>query len=195
MAVENMKMLHDCRWSNPATYNLGSTEKLVFQWLLGNERSSLSGVYTVMTGAIQDGVGYHNFDNNVKGSPVYPALDKLVESEAIDYDKKTHTVRIIDYHKFRPFGNGNPSVVLKSLEKNIKALHNKSFFVEYIFENYDIITKKVQQAKLGDNEKGELTNLLQAIDKASKTKKPDSEITAKKTSALLEEVTVAQQLS
>ena len=127
-----MKMLHDCRWSHPAAYQLEARDKLVFQWLLGNKDTSISGVYTVQTGAIQDGVGYHIFDNNVKGSPVYPTLDKLVEVGAIAYDKPSHTLRIVNYHKFRPFGNGNPLIVVNSLEKNILALHNKDFFVDYV---------------------------------------------------------------
>ena len=142
-----MKMLHDCRWSHPAAYKLEATEKLVFQWLLGNKDTSISGVYTVMTGAIQDGVGYHVFDNNVKGSPVYPTLDKLVDSGLITYDKPSHTLRIVNYHKFRPFGNGSPLVVLQTLNKEFEAVHNQEFFVNYVEENQDIILKKINDAK------------------------------------------------
>ena len=195
-------MLHDCRWTSPAVYNLGATEKLVFQWLLGNKDSSLTGVYTVMTGAIMDGIGYHNFDNKAMGSPVYPFLDILVENGAIAYDKSSHTVRIIDYHRFRPFGNGNPLIVVNSLEKNILSLHNKDFFVDYVFENYDIIAKKVEEGKeaykkalIKATKEGKtvkltapdnLINLQECISLATKMKKPDNEITPKITRSLVE---------
>jgi len=143
-----MKMLHDCRWSCPAAYQLEAREKLVFQWLLGNKLTSISGVYEVMTGAVQDGIGYHVFDNNVKGSPVYPTLDKLVDNNLIAYDKSTHTLRIINYHKFRPFGNGRPLIVLQTLDNELEAVHNQNYFVDYIEENREIILKKINDARL-----------------------------------------------
>jgi hypothetical protein len=190
-----MKMLHDCRWTNPAAYHLSATEKLVYQWLLGNKDTTISGVYTVMTGAILDGVGYHIFDNNVKGSPAFPILDKLVDSGLIAYDKATHTLRLINYHKFRPFGSGNPLIVVNGLEKDFLALYNKDFFVDYVIENYDVINEKIAAAKIAykkamdgkgtkltDPEK--LINLQKILSKVSKMSRPDSEIIAKESSSL-----------
>ena len=171
-----MKMLHDKRWTVPAAYDLDAREKLVFQWLLGNKDTSISGVYEVRTGAIQDGVGYHIFDNNVKGSPVYPTLDKLVDVGVIDYDKPTHTLRIINYHKYRPFGNGRPLIVLQTLNNELEAVHNQNYFVDYIEENKDIILKKINDARL-DYKKALEKKMLEKKSEKSLTNPDDLDFT------------------
>ena len=201
-----MKMLHDKRWTVPAAYQLEAREKLVFQWLLGNKDTSISGVYEVRTGAIQDGVGYHIFDNNVKGSPVYPTLDKLVDAGVIDYDKPTHTLRVINYHKFRPFGNGRPLIVLQTLNNELEAVHNQNYFVDYIEENREIILKKINDARLDykkvlAKKSGKLINPddLDFTKLTLKTcrlyEKPRFEIVPNKSDSLIEKQAVTQQLA
>lgn len=201
-----MKMLHDCRWSHPAAYKLEATEKLVFQWLLGNKDTTISGVYEVMTGAIQDGVGYHVFDNDVKGSPVYPSLDKLIDNNLIAYDKSTHTCRIINYHKFRPFGNGRPLIVLQTLDKEFNGIHYQDYFIDYLEENREIILQKINEARLDykkalAKKSGKLINPddLNFTKLALKTcklyDKPRLEIVPSELNPLIEKPTVSQQLA
>lgn len=202
-----MKMLHDKRWTVPAAYDLEAREKLVFQWLLGNKDTSISGVYEVRTGAIQDGVGYHIFDNNVKGSPVYPTLDKLVDVGVIDYDKPTHTLRIINYHKYRPFGNGRPLIVLQTLNNELEAVHNQNYFVDYIEENREVILKKINDARLDykkvlAKKSGKLINpddldftklVLKTCGLYHKPDKPSYEIVANQSDPLIEKQAVNRQ--
>ena len=101
-----------------------------------------------MTGAIMDGVGYHLFkDEDHPKSPVYPAIDKLVDVGLIAYDKETHTVRVCDYHRYRPFGNGSAYVYLKTIEKEFLTIHNENYFCDYLVENQELISGLIEKAK------------------------------------------------
>jgi hypothetical protein len=125
------------RWHNHAVNKLIKTleAKSVWEYILSNPLTSRSGIYTIYSGAISEGIGR----KLITAERVREALIELEEVGLIKYEHEQDVLYILDFHKWIPFGNGKPPIIgselLEAFDESENSLIIKEWWVEYANKN------------------------------------------------------------
>lgn len=103
--------------------------------------TSRSGIYTVYSGGISEGIGRHI----ISAQEVRETLKELEEDGIIKYEHDLDIVYIINFHKYVPFGSGKPVIIGSDLLSDFEEFNVNSttliFWQDYINKNADKLIK------------------------------------------------------
>ncbi len=149
------------RWHANKVNKLKTLEsKIVFEYLLSNPLTSRSGIYTIYSGGISEGIGRHL----ISAEMVREVVLRYLETEGlIKYCHDQDIVYILDFHRFIPFGSGKPAIIGKELLDEFEDSNCDSnqivaeFWRDYVEKNRSKLNKL--QEKLGKGGKGNPDNI------------------------------------
>lgn len=137
-------LINSGRWHISKINKLKSLEqKIVFEYLLSNPLVSRSGIFTIYSGGISEGIGKHL----ISAEKVREILEELQISGLINYEHEEDIAYILDFHKYVPFGSGKPAIIASELLTDFEEFnfgHNHpatAFFIDYVRKNKDKLQK------------------------------------------------------
>lgn len=162
------------RWHTKKVNQLGSLEsKIVFEYLLSNPLTSRSGIYTIYSGGISEGIGRKLLSAERVREVILKDLEK---QELIQYEHEDDIVYILDFHKYIPFGNGKPHIIASELLMDfeeydfIKNPRCKTFWDDYVNKNSSKLLaledKLCRPGNKGNPDKITIKSLLNLINKS-----------------------------
>ena len=100
-------------WSDPKVRNLSVNDRYLFIYLITNNHTHLSGIYTL---PIPLGV----YESGLTDKAYQKGIDTLSEAYMIRFDRENDVVWVIKMFKYQPSGNKIKTMA----EKQLKSLHN-----------------------------------------------------------------------
>jgi hypothetical protein len=147
------------RWHIAELNRLPLEPKVIWHYLISNPMSNRSGIYTIYSGWIAEGIGSDPVTKEtlIPASKVREHLRLLEEIGLIKYEHVDDIVYILDYHQVVPFGAGKPSIVAGELLSEFETLSKKTkrneivmgFWQDYVTQNRELLIKLEEKLKRG----------------------------------------------
>jgi len=150
-------------WSDPEVKKLNSVEKFLFIYLITNQHTHLSGIYTLP-------IAFIEYETEISKAIIIKSLDTLSKGYLVFVDRVSDVIWVVNMLKYQ----GSGAKIITSVENQLKSLHNTSLIPEFLehYKGYNIkyenksnrvsyrVSLQEQEQEQNQNQDQEKTNTL-----------------------------------